>query len=145
MARSRGGPTRQDTYNVHVSVDGTNLGTWDKLTGGEVDSDEYKYKPGGMAPPVSLGGTRNVGNLTVSRLYRLARDHDRAQWMINRAGSARVVVSKQPLDIDGNVYGRPIVYRGTLKRVTFPEHDSESNNPGLLEIEVTVGGYPTAN
>lgn len=144
MARSRGGPTRQDTYSVSVSVDGVNLGIWDKMTGGAVDSEEYKYKPGAMAPVVSLGGTKTVDNVVVSRLYRLARDHDRAQWLINRVGNARVVVSKQPLDTDGNVYGKPIIYRGTLKRCTFPEVDSESSNAGLIELEVTPEGNPVA-
>lgn len=144
MARSRGGPTRSDTYNVRVSVDGINLGTFDKMTGGEVDSEEYKYKPGGMAPQVSLGGTRTTGNITVSRLYRLQRDHDRAQWLINRVGIAIGVISKQPLDVNGNAYGKPLVYRATLKRCSFPEHDSESSNPGLLELEFTPEGMPVS-
>lgn len=138
------GPTRQDTYSVNVRIGGTNYGVFDKMTGGEVDSEEFKYKPGAMAPPVSLGGTKTVTNVIVSRLYRLERDHDRAQTLINMTGKASVTISKQPLDVDGNAYGSPIVYTGTLKRVGFPEHDSESNNPGMLEIEVTIDGYPTS-
>jgi hypothetical protein len=49
--------SRLDQYNVTVSLDGTPLGTFDKMTGGEIDSEETKYKPGGMAPQVSLGGS----------------------------------------------------------------------------------------
>lgn len=137
-----GGPTRQDTYRITATIDNKNWGVWDKLTGGEVDSDETKYKPGGMAPHVSLGGSRTTGNLTLSRLYRLARDHNRVMELINGAGKARVVVSKQPLDIDGNVFGAPLVYTGTLKRVMTPEVDSESSSAGLLEIEITPDGFP---
>jgi hypothetical protein len=144
MARTRGGGTRQDTWSIHVSVDGVNLGVFDKWTGGEVDSEEYKYKPGAMAPTVSLGGSKSVGNITVSRLYRLNRDHDRAQWLLNRAGKADGVISRQPLDVDGNAYGKPIVYRGKLKRVNFPEIDSESSNAGLLELEFSTDGYPVS-
>jgi hypothetical protein len=145
-----GGPTRQDTYSVHVHITPpgasapVDFGIWDKMSGGEVDSDETKYNPGGMAPPVSLGGRKNTGNVTYSRLYRLVRDHDHAQSFINWVGRARVTISKQPLDVEGNVYGTPIVYHGTLKRVTFPEVDSESSGAGMVEMEVTVEGYPVA-
>jgi hypothetical protein len=137
--------TRQDTYQVTVKIGDTKYGVWDKLSGGEVDSEEFKYKPGGMLPPVSLGGSKNVGNITISRLYRLGRDHTKAQDLINAVGKAVVTVTKQPLDVDGNAYGVPIVWNGILKRVTFPEHDSESSSPGLIEIEVTPEGYPVAS
>jgi hypothetical protein len=146
-----GGPTRQDTYSVSVHVippggnpPGRDLGVWDKMTGGQVDSDETRYNPGGMAPPVSLGGRKTVENIVVSRLYRLARDHDIVQDFINWSGRARVIVSKQPLDIEGNVYGRPIVYNGTLKRYSTPDVDSESSAAGMVEIEVTIEGYPVS-
>jgi hypothetical protein len=97
-----------------------------------------------MAPPVSLGGRKNTGNITISRLYRLARDHDHAQDFINWAGRATVTAAKQPLDIEGNVYGSPIVYHGTLKRVSFPDVDSEASGAGLIELEITPEGYPVA-
>jgi hypothetical protein len=147
-----GGPTRQDTWNVTVDVEDVahpnrimlHLGTWDKKSGGEVDSEEYKYNPGAMAEAVSLGGRKNVGNLTVSRLYRLVRDHqDLHARLIRGVGKARVVVKQQPLDINENAFGTPIVWTGTLKRVSSPEVDSESSDAALIEIEVTVEGQPT--
>jgi hypothetical protein len=132
--------SRLDQYDVKVSVDGTDLGTWDKLTGGEIDSEETTYKPGGMGARVSLGGSINVGNVTVSRLYDLARDHLTVHWLIGRAGKGEAVISKQPLDPDGNVYGRPIVYSGRLKQVNPPEVDSESSDAALIELEITPVG-----
>lgn len=148
---TRGGPTRQDTYTVTVTVFRPEnpavpmiKGVWDKMSGGEVDSAENKYNEGGMVDPTSLGGRRTVGNVTVQRLYRLGRDHDAAQSLINAAGRAKVTISKQPMDIDANVYGDPIVYNGTLKRVLFPEVDSTADSEGLIELEITVDGYPTA-
>ena len=148
-----GGPTRQDTFEVTVRVqDVTNpnrpmldLGIWDKRDGGQVDSEEYKYPPGGMRPVVSLGGRKNVDNITVSRLYRLVRDH---QELIGRlmagVGKARMEVSQQPLDIEGNAFGRPIVWRGILKRCTPPGVDSESSDPAMIELEMTIEGEPVA-
>lgn len=145
--------TRQDTWAITVSVeDVTNpnrplmpLGVWDKKAGGEVDSEEYKYNPGAMAEAVSLGGRKITGNVTTSRLYRLVRDHQElTRKMIAGVGKARVVVAQQPLDVDGNAFGRPIVWNGTLKRWTPPEVDSESSDAALVEIEVTAEGQPVA-
>jgi len=138
-------PTREDTYRVYVEVDGGYpAGVWDKMSGGEVDSDETKYNPGGMEPPISLGGRRTTGNLTISRNYRLVRDHDHAQKLIDAVGKSKVKVTKTVMDIDGHVYheSASIVYNGILKRVTFPTVDSESSNAGMIEIEVTVDGFP---
>jgi hypothetical protein len=141
------GPTRSDTYSVKVTVVGFgigNTGVWDKLSGGAVDSEEFKYSPGGMADQVSLGGRVTTDNVTVSRLYRLSRDHGIAQKLINAVGKARVIITKLPLDVNGNAGGiKPITYQGTLKRVAFPDHDSESSAAGLLELEITTDSVPS--
>lgn len=144
-----GGPTRQDTHRITVSIaDPTTgkmspFGVWDKISGGAVDSDETKYYPGGMAPPVSIGGKKTPGNVTVSRLYRLERDHDRMGFLMAAAGQSQAKVSRQPLDIEGNVYGKAIVYTGTLKSVTPPDLDSEQSGAALLALEISVDGFPT--
>lgn len=132
--------SREDQYNVTVQVAGRNLGPFDKMEGGEVDSEETKYKPGGMAPQLSLGGFRNVGNVTVRRLYDLSRDHALVPFLHGSAGVGEMVVVKQPLDVDGNVFGSPVVYRGKLKQVTLPDFDSESSDAALLELEMSSAG-----
>lgn len=147
-----GGPTRQDTWAVNVRVEHVthpnrimlNCGVWDQSSGAEVDSDETKYPPGGMQPKVSLGGQATQNNITVSRLYRLVRDHqDLAQILLNGAGKARMEISHQPLDIDGNVFGRPIVSKGILKRCKLPEVDSKnSDTEARVELEMTPEGIP---
>lgn len=132
--------SRQDQANITVVVDGVDLGTFDKFSGGEIDSEETTYLPGAMGPRVALGGTVTIGAVTVSRLYDLARDHGRVHWLISRAGKGAVTINKQPLDVDGNVYGRPLVYTGRLKQVNPPEIDSESSDAALIELEVTPAG-----
>jgi hypothetical protein len=145
-----GGPTRPDTYSVSVEIAHPVSGNmipyavWDKFSGGEIDSEEAVYHPGGMAPPVSLGGRKNVGNVTVSRLYRLGRDHDVVQQLIDSVGRSSMTVTKQPLTVEGKIYGKPIVYKGTLKRCTPPEVDSEGSGAGMIELEMTVEGYPSS-
>lgn len=130
---------REDTYSVRVAVDNRDLGTWDKLEGGEIDSEETTYRPGGLADQITLGGARSVGNVTVSRLYDEGV-HNLFHWLAARAGKADMVVVKQPLDAEGVVYGRPLVYSGKLKAVTPPDVDSEGNDAALIEIEMTVRG-----
>lgn len=135
--------SRRDMYDTRVSVDGKNLGTFDVLTGGETDTDELTYKPGGMAPAISLGGSVTVGQVVVSRLYALDRDHASIHWLMSRVGLGDVVINKQPLDVDGYAFGKPLVYRGKLKRVTPPEVDSTSTDAATIELEVTPAGRVT--
>lgn len=132
---------RQDQYNVTVTIDGIgNLGTFDKFAGGEVDSDAQTYSPGAMAPPVSLGGAVTIGNVTVSRMYVLERDHPIIHQLLSLVGVATIHVAKQPLDTNKVPYGRPLVYTGTIKTVTPPEHDSTSSDPAIMDIEFVPTG-----
>jgi hypothetical protein len=136
-------PTREDTWLVSLSIDGRDLEVWDRLTGGEVDSDESKYRPGGMAAEISLGGTRTIGELTVSREYDRLRDHPLIAWLLGRVGAGRAVIGRQPLDFNGVPAGTPTTYTGTVKTVTLPDIDSMSNDPALIEIAITPDGTIT--
>ena len=129
--------SREDQYSVGVRIDGLDFKVWDTFSGGEADSEEAKYSPGGLAPEISLGGKRTVGNITVGRLYDLLRDHSQIQFLMERVGKADVVVTKQPLDVDGNAFGQPLVYRGKLKMCTPPDHDSQSSDPAMIELEIS--------
>lgn len=130
---------RQDQWSNTVTIDGKPMGIWDTLDGGAADSEETKYRPGGMQPEVSLGGTRSIGNLTLSRLLQQS-DWEFMRRLMNRTGKARCIVSRQPLDIDGNPWGRPITYRGVLKAVTPGATDSNSSDAQTWEIEVSTEG-----
>lgn len=133
--------SREDQYNVTVSVTiaGTtrDLGTFDGFSGGEIDSEEAKFWPGALGDQIALGGRRSVSNFTVRRLYDLARDHGLMGWLIGGVGKAKVVAHKQPLDVDKNPYGKPLVYTGTLKQLSPPDHDSGSNDAAQYSLEVS--------
>jgi hypothetical protein len=137
--------SRLDQYNVTVSIDGTNYGTFDKMTGGAIDSEELKYRPGAMGAEISLGGPVTVSNITVSRLYVLNRDHGFVPAWKGKVGKGVVTVTKQPLDINRAPFGNPIVYSGTLKTLTLPEPDSEgTGSAGMIEMEITMAASVTA-
>jgi hypothetical protein len=133
-------PTREDTWLISLSIDGRDLEVWDSLDGGEIDSDESKYRPGGLQSEVSLGGTRTVGNITLGRNYDYLRDHPMLPWLVSRVGAGRCVIGRQPLDFNGVPQGAPTRYTGTLKTVTPPGIDSMSNDPTKIEVEITIDG-----
>lgn len=131
---------RQDQWSNTVTIDGKPWGVWDTLGGGAVEAGDTKYRPGGMSPEVSLGGHASVGNLTLGRLLTRTDWEPMGNLMRTRCGKARVTVSRQPLDSDGNRFGRPLVYSGTLITVTPGDTDSESEDAQVWEITVSTVG-----
>jgi hypothetical protein len=134
-------PTREDTHSVSVAVDGRDLGLFDTKSGGELDSEENLYSPGGMLGQISIGGQQTIGNVTVERYYDALRDHPLMSWLGNRRGWGRVSIGITPRDPQGVVRGDPIVYSGTLKTVTPPETDSTGADMATWSLEVTCDGF----
>ena len=132
--------SRQSQDRVQVTIDGEDWGVFDKFSGGEADSEETRHRPGGMGAEKSLGGMLTISNVTISRLYERERDHERVHALMNRAGKSRIVASRSKLDDDGNPFGAPYVYTGIIKTITPPEHDSESDDTAMLEIEFVPDG-----
>ena len=132
---------RKDMWRVKLVVDGKPLDdSWDVLTGGESDTDELTYKPGGMGATISLGGSVTIGQLVVSRYYDQPRDDAQLHWLLSRVGKGQVKLTKTALDANGNPWGKALVYTGTLKRVTPPEVDSTSTDAATIEMEITPAG-----
>lgn len=132
--------SRRDQYSITVSVDGTPLGVFDSLAGGMYGSEDTKYKPGGMVPEVSLGGSRSTDNVTVGRLFRLDRDLPLVPMLKSKVGSGAVTVTKQSMDVNRNPYGTPDVYTGILLSAQFPEPDSTSNDAAVMTLVVSTTG-----
>jgi hypothetical protein len=133
-------PTREDTWLITCAVDGRDLGVFDTKSGGELDSEEAKYKPGGMAAEISLGGSRTFGNLTIGRYCDRLRDWPTITWLHGRVGAGRVSIGITPLDPSGVRGGDPITYGGTLKTVNLPDIDSTGNDAAQIELECTIDG-----
>lgn len=131
-------PTREDTWQVSLHLSGQDEGIWDQKEGGESDSEELKYPPGGMVDEISMGGRKTYGNVTISRYCDWGRDWPKmATWMA-MAGSARGTIGQQAMDIYKNPQGKPLVYSGTLKTVTPPEPDSTGSDEARVEMEFTI-------
>lgn len=133
---------RNDRFLCTVAVDGIGPlpDAFDSCTGGDTDSDETKYRPGGMAPEVSLGGSVSTANVVVARNFALGRDDVLLPKLRAAAGRKNASVTVQPLDSDRNAFGVPWTHRGVLQRVQGPQHDSTSTDAAMLELEINPGG-----
>ena len=138
--------SRQDQWRTFVTVNAPglgDLGVWDNFEGGEVDSDSLTYGPGGMAPKISLGGTKTVGEITVGRLYMLGRDSSIIKSLFEAVGRAAVTIKRVSMDKDGNEFhptsDGAMTYTGVLKTVTPPPANSDEGggNPSMIELVVT--------
>lgn len=131
---------RQDQWQITVVVDGQDLGTWDTFSGGAATSSETKYRPGGLAHQISLGGQPSVDNITVGKLVEKTDWPTTKKLMALRTGKAEAVVTRQPLDTDGSPWGDPLVYRGTLLTVTPGDTDSNATAASVWQLTISTTG-----
>ena len=133
---------RQDNWLNTVTIDGVSFGVWDTLQGGDPEASETKYKPGGMQPEVSLGGSSQVNNLTLGKLLVKGEytSQLRALMTSGRMGKAVAGVSRQPLDEDGNPFGDPLSYTGKLMHVLPGDTDSNAQGAQVWQIVVSTDG-----
>lgn len=133
---------REDQFSVTATLTVPSgvidLGIFDKMTGGEVDSESSTHRPGAMGKPIALGGPTTYNAVVVSRGYDLQRDHAIVPNLLAAVGVGEVVVVKQPLDRNKVSFGTPTTYKGTLKQCTLPDHDSNGNNAATVELEIDV-------
>lgn len=128
---------REDTWLVVFNVGGVDMGTWDTFDGGETDSEELVFRPGGMDTQISLGGRQTNGNVTITR------HHDDwiaglIKWLRQQCGRTRVTIGRVPLNPAGGQSGPVEWLGGTLKTCTPPTHDSMGNNASMVSCECTI-------
>lgn len=130
--------SRTDQERVTVKIDGIDLGVWDAFEGGAAKADDTKNRPGGMGPEESLGGPKSRDSFTVSRNYKLERDHPLAKLLDLKVGSGRVVATRTMLNRDRSAAPDPITFTGTLMAFTHPNHDSNSGDKKTVSLEVSA-------
>jgi hypothetical protein len=123
---------RRDLVRTTASVDGVPLGEFRTFTGGALTSAEIKSPRGAGQGEVARGGRQTVENVTIAREDQGEVD---LKWLASRRGRGRMVVTRQPLDDDGNPRGKGITYTGILLRVAPGEGDTGSDTD-LDEFEL---------
>lgn len=139
---------RQDQFAVKLTITDPDagtpvaMGTWDKADGGDVDSTETKYRPGGGAEEITIGGAKTTNNLTITRLCDIDRDAPMIAQLMSWCGRARFTASVHYLDPSYNATGPTLTYSGQLKHVTPPAPDSSAQGAALLALELSCAGLP---
>lgn len=128
----------QQNHQIEVTVDGRSLGTFDTRTGGAAEGVVTKRRSGGMGPIKQFSGLPDYGDVTVTRTYELARDHDLFRWLLTRAGKASASVADYVLDENGQRFGRPTTFSGKLLTVAGPDADSESAEVNMLTLTMQI-------
>ena len=128
---------RSDMFQLQVSVAGVNIDTisWDSVEGGELQSDDTSFNPGGMQPQIALGGKRSRSAMTVKRIWSDALLGSYVA-LDNVAGNAPVTISVQTLSASKQPVGSPLVYTGILQTCTRPGFDSSSSSVVYLQLVV---------
>jgi hypothetical protein len=124
---------------IRASVKGTvfDYGYFDSVTGGEADSTETKYTGVDEIQRTSVSEPQD-GNVTLAREFKRSRDAELVRTRRARIGE-RVTVIPEDKDEDGNWQQNAAPYPGSVKTVTPPEGDSNSNDTAMVTVVVSTG------
>lgn len=124
---------------IIASVSGI-AGYFSQVTGGQVTAATSKVFDGGAKFPDVVSGSRDVGDVTVTRPYRPSVDEPILQALRQVVGSTRHDVVVQSTDADLVPVGRPRTYsQALLTGVTEPDGDASSGTPATYSLVFTVG------
>lgn len=129
---------RADQQRVTLTVAGVSYGVFDKKSGGLSDSEELKYRKGGMGPERTFGGPGMTENVTISKIVEGAAGWAEIRALRQQRGRGACTCVVQALDDDGNAIGQPDVYTGILKSVSSPDHDSNSADAAEVTVEIST-------
>jgi hypothetical protein len=128
---------RQDTWQNTISIDGGPAIVMDTFKGGDNDSASTTYRPGGMQKAKTIGGFSTVSNITLDKSMELETDWVLMSTLMRaNVGRSRCVVSRHPMDPDGNLFGDPLVYTGVLKQVLPGDTDSNRADAQVWSVVV---------
>lgn len=132
--------TDQEKVTVVVSGNGEtlDLGIFDMFSGGAAKAESTKHRPGGMGPQESLGGPVARDDFTLQRLYKLERDHPLAKKLDRLVGIGIVTAKRVMLNRDRSAVDPPITFTGTLIGFVHPDHDSDSAEKKMVQLEVSA-------
>lgn len=131
------GGTEQQ-YRVTGYVNEVALGTFDTMSGGEPDAKDNKHRPGGMGFEVSYASLPSWSDVSVERVYEHKRDWELERSLENKTGRVTCHVVAQPLDPDGNAFGRAKTYHGAFRGLTIGKVDSTSDNVRMWGFKMEV-------
>lgn len=127
---------RESSADIRVTINGVAFGdSWATYSGGGLEADSSKTRPGGMGREVSTGGLASRDDLEVTTQFTdiVAGWHAILESVV---GSARVKVGVSWLGPDKLPTGQSFTRTGTLKAAVVPDADHMSSDVGMYSITV---------
>jgi hypothetical protein len=127
---------RADMAKITVSVDSQQVGPdmWATFSGGGLDTDDQKTRPGGMQNQVAIGGPTSRDDITVTTQFTDAVASV-AKALELRTGRGSLSVTITYMDMDGNpIAGHAFTRTGVLKTVKIPDVDVNTGDVAFLEV-----------
>jgi hypothetical protein len=127
---------RADMAKITVSVDSQQVGPdmWATFSGGGLDTDDQKTRPGGMQNQVAIGGPTSRDDITVTTQFTdLVASVAKALELRTGRGSLTVAVTYK--DPDGNnVSAHGFTRTGIVKSVQIPNVDVNTGDVAFLTV-----------
>jgi hypothetical protein len=135
-------PILQANIDAVATVNGTPLGGFTTISGGEVSAETVHDRPPGSPYPLAVGAPKVVSNITVGRMWDEGRDGALLP-VLNAAVGQELpcTVARIRRDGKGNQTGQTI-YAAFLVRVGVPDGDTNSTDKAMLELEFSPWGGP---
>jgi hypothetical protein len=137
-------PVSAQQWEVDLVLEGRNCGTWTTHEGGAMTAESSKVREGYGLPELELGSTPSVGDVTLTRPYRVERDGELEPFLYSQCGHGQGVLKLKALDGDGFAVGRPKVRGGVLLEVTPPDFDLSSTDAAVMSLTFGMHGVVVA-
>jgi hypothetical protein len=111
---------------------------FDKFSGGDVSAPVNKHRPGGMGPEITYLSLPTYADIMLTKAYNTQQDNAIIADLHTMCGNTQVIVSVQPLDDSGQVWGSPRQYQGRLIAVKDGGTDSMSNAVRMWDVTIAV-------
>lgn len=136
---------RSDTWLVTATINGVLFpspnGVWDAFKGGDIDSTADTYRAGAMADQEVVGGQATIAPVSLDKALDLQNDWALLQQLMAAGvGNAPITIHRQPLDINKNPFGSPLVYTGIVKSLAPGDTDSTKSDTQIWTLTAVVNG-----
>ena len=126
---------------VTAVVNGTSIGVFDTMTGGDAVAPSAQYRSGGMGIQVSYMTLPKYSEVKITRVLDESVDWELIRTLKQQAGRVQGSVTVQPLDSDGNAYGNSQTTQGLFLGIGSVKVDSNSDAIQTYELTFSVDSW----
>lgn len=127
----------KNAFRATLTIGGVDYGEWDAATGGAQDTAETKYTPFDGEERTYLG-KKTTDNVTLEKDY--VPSEIASQFAGRELRGLEGVATVLDRDSDGNYQQNRPPYKGLIKKITWPDYDSDDAATIVkVSVELSVG------